>query len=274
MRILANDLHNFLGKKVTVEGWVNSRRDHGGLIFIDLRDHTDIIQLVVTPDTKSAFKLAESVRDEYVLKATGTMRKRTPELINPNINTGKIELVVEELTLLNKSEPLPVNTHDDGAESSEELRLKYRYLDLRRPSMQARLARRSEYYRIIRDISSGNCAFYQSQTRLNTPGMGTLMPETFRDVSEVTRQCISLFELEYVQALEAVQKFTERELRFRWLSVYMPPKYLLEPGAFDFANLYNPRLEPNESISPFICPMIITFSEPLISSSNASFCIP
>ena len=89
MRILANDLHNFLGKKVTVEGWVNSRRDHGGLIFIDLRDHTDIIQLVITPDTKAAFKLAESVRDEYVLKATGTMRKRTPELVNPNINTEK-----------------------------------------------------------------------------------------------------------------------------------------------------------------------------------------
>ncbi len=86
------------------------------------------------------------------------------------------------------------------------------------------------YYRVIRDISSGNCAFYQSQTRLNTPGMGTLMPEIFRDVSEVTRQCISLFELEYVQALEAVQKFTERELRFKWVSVYMPAKYLLEPG--------------------------------------------
>ena len=151
MRILANDLHNFLGKKVTVEGWVNSRRDHGGLIFIDLRDHTDIIQLVITPDTKSAFKLAESVRDEYVLKATGTMRKRTPELVNPNINTGKIELVVENLTLLNKSEPLPVNTHDDGEKSSEELRLKYRFLDLRRPTMQNILKRRSEFYRFIRN---------------------------------------------------------------------------------------------------------------------------
>ena len=86
------------------------------------------------------------------------------------------------------------------------------------------------YYRIIRDISTGGCAFYQSQTRLNTPGMGTLMPENYRDVSEVTRQCISLFQLEYVQALEAVQKFTERELRFKWVSVYMPAKYLLEPG--------------------------------------------
>ena len=76
MRILANELHDFLGKKVTVEGWVNSRRDHGGLIFIDLRDHTGIIQLVITPETEKSFKLAETVRDEFVLKATGTMRER------------------------------------------------------------------------------------------------------------------------------------------------------------------------------------------------------
>ena len=115
MRILANELKNHLqDKSVTVAGWVNSRRDHGGLIFIDLRDHTGIIQLVITPDTPESFKLAESVRDEYVLKATGTMRERAKDLINPNIETGTIELVVKDLTLLNKSEPLPVNTHDDG----------------------------------------------------------------------------------------------------------------------------------------------------------------
>ena len=176
MRILANDLHNFLGKQVTVEGWVNSRRDHGGLIFIDLRDHTDIIQLVVTPDTKESFKLAESVRDEYVLKATGKMRKRSPELINPNINTGEIELVVDELTLLNKSEPLPVNTHDDGAESSEELRLKYRFLDLRRPSMQNILKRRSEFYRFIR-----NYMYEHDFTEVTTPILANSSPEGARD---------------------------------------------------------------------------------------------
>ena len=176
MRILANDLHNFLGKKVTVEGWVNSRRDHGGLIFIDLRDHTDIIQLVITPDTKAAFKLAESIRDEYVLKASGTMRKRTPELVNPNINTGKIELVVEDLTLLNKSEPLPVNTHDDGAESSEELRLKYRFLDLRRPTMQKILKRRSEFYRFIR-----NYMYDHGFTEVTTPILANSSPEGARD---------------------------------------------------------------------------------------------
>ena len=176
MRTLANELKNFLGKTVTVEGWVNSRRDHGGLIFIDLRDHTDIIQLVVTPDTPDSFKLAESVRDEFVLKATGKMRERAKDLINPNINTGKIELVVDELILLNKSEPLPVNTHDDGEKSSEEMRLKYRYLDLRRPSMQNILKHRSEYYRFIR-----NYMYDHDFTEITTPILANSSPEGARD---------------------------------------------------------------------------------------------
>ena len=175
-RILANELHKFLGKEVTVEGWVNSRRDHGGLIFIDLRDHTDIIQLVVTPETKDSFKLAESVRDEFVLRATGKMRERAKDLINPNINTGKIELVVDKLELLNKSEPLPVNTHDDGEKSSEELRLKYRYLDLRRPSMQNLLKRRSEFYRFIR-----NFMYDHDFTEITTPILANSSPEGARD---------------------------------------------------------------------------------------------
>ena len=176
MRNLANTLQNYLGKTVTVEGWVNSRRDHGGLIFIDLRDHTDIIQLVVTPEITDSFKLAESVRDEYVLKATGKIRERAPELINPNINTGKIELVVDELTLLNKSATPPVNTHDDGAESSEELRLKYRFLDLRRPSMQSILKRRSEFYRFIR-----NYMYDHDFTEVTTPILANSSPEGARD---------------------------------------------------------------------------------------------
>ncbi len=176
MRILANELKNFLGKNVLVEGWVNSRRDHGGLIFIDLRDHTGIIQLVITPENADSFKLAESVHDEFVLKAEGKMRERAPELINPNIETGKIELVVDKLELLNKSEPLPVNTHDDGEKSSEEMRLKYRYLDLRRPSMQNILKRRSEYYRFIR-----NYMYDHDFTEITTPILANSSPEGARD---------------------------------------------------------------------------------------------
>lgn len=176
MRILATELEKHLGKTVNVAGWVNSRRDHGGLIFIDLRDHTGIIQLVVTPENADAFKLAESVRDEFVLSATGKMREREKDLINPNIPTGKIELVVDELKLLNRSAPLPVNTHDDGEKSSEEMRLKYRYLDLRRPSMQKLLARRSEFYRFIR-----NFMYEHDFTEITTPILANSSPEGARD---------------------------------------------------------------------------------------------
>lgn len=170
------DLDKYLGEEVEVAGWVNSRRDHGGLIFIDLRDFDGIIQLVVTPETKEAFALAETVRDEFVLSVKGMVRKREPELINPNIPTGEIELVVSELKLLNRSEPLPVNTHDDGDASSEEMRLEYRYLDLRRPKMQKRLKRRSEYYKVVRDYM-----YSRGFTEITTPILANSSPEGARD---------------------------------------------------------------------------------------------
>lgn len=175
-RILSTSAKDYLGKTITVSGWVNSRRDHGGLIFIDLRDHKGILQLVITPDTKDAFSLAETLRDEFVITATGTMRERAPELKNPNIETGDIELVVENLVLLNKSEPLPVNTHDDGPESGEDLRLKYRYLDLRRPSMQNLLKRRSDFYQYLRKYMIEN-----DFTEITTPILANSSPEGARD---------------------------------------------------------------------------------------------
>lgn len=175
MRSLSTDLKTEIGKKVKVSGWVNSRRDHGGLIFIDLRDHKGIIQLVITPDV-DAFKIAEGLRDEYVISATGVVRERAPELKNPNISTGDIEIVVDELSLINKSEPLPVNTHDEGNPSSEDLRLKYRYLDLRRPSMQQMLRRRAEYYRFMRQYMDEH-GFIE----VTTPILANSSPEGARD---------------------------------------------------------------------------------------------
>ena len=175
MRSLAKELNSKSGK-VNLAGWVNSRRDHGGLIFIDLRDHTGIIQLVIDPNTANAFKLAESLRDEYVIKATGTVRERGEGLENPNIPTGKIEVVVEELELLNKSEALPVNVHDEGVQAGEDLRLKYRYLDLRRPSMQHRLLRRSEYYRFMREYMHEH-----DFIEVTTPILANSSPEGARD---------------------------------------------------------------------------------------------
>lgn len=175
MRTLAKELNSKSGK-VNLAGWVNSRRDHGGLIFIDLRDHTGIIQLVIDPNTANAFKLAESLRDEFVIKATGTVRKRGAGLENPNIPTGDIEVVVEDMELLNRSEPLPVSTHDEGVESGEEIRLKYRYLDLRRPSMQNRMLRRSEYYCLMREYMHEH-GFIE----VTTPILANSSPEGARD---------------------------------------------------------------------------------------------
>lgn len=176
MRSLSRSLKTAVGKKVQVAGWVNSRRDHGGLIFIDLRDHEGIIQLVITPDVAEAFQVAESLRDEFVISAEGLVRERAPELKNPNIETGEIEIVVEKLDLINRSEPLPVNTHDEGDASGEDLRLKYRYLDLRRPSMQRMLRRRAEYYRFMRDYMDE-----QGFIEVTTPILANSSPEGARD---------------------------------------------------------------------------------------------
>lgn len=176
MRYLSTDLQQKIGEKVKVSGWVNSRRDHGGLIFIDLRDHQGIIQLVITPDVEEAFEIAETLRDEFVISAEGIVRERAPELKNPNIATGDIEIVVDNLELINKSEPLPVNTHDEGDPSSEEMRLKYRYLDLRRPSMQNILKRRAEFYRIMRSYMDEH-----DFIEITTPILANSSPEGARD---------------------------------------------------------------------------------------------
>lgn len=176
MRNLATQLKANPNQPVHLAGWVNSRRDHGGLIFIDLRDHTGIIQLVITPDTPAAFKIAETLRDEFVISVTGIVRERAPELKNPHLPTGDLEVVVSKLALINKSEPLPVNTHDEGAPSSEELRLKYRYLDLRRPSAQRILKRRAEFYRFMRDFMDAH-----DFIEVATPILANSSPEGARD---------------------------------------------------------------------------------------------
>lgn len=188
MRILTGELKTKINETVTVAGWVNSRRDHGGLIFIDLRDHQGIIQLVITPENQQAFALAETLRDEFVISAIGLIRERAADLKNPNIETGDIELVVESMELLNRSDTPPVNTHDDGPESGEELRLKYRYLDLRRPSMQNTLKRRAKFYSYLRS--------YMDQhdfIEVTTPILANSSPEGARDFLVPSRLKPGLF---------------------------------------------------------------------------------
>ena len=175
-RIFSLDTPKHITHPVTVMGWVHNRRDHGGLIFIDIRDHTGIVQLVVNPEQEAAFSLAESVRDEFVLSATGVVKEREEGLRNPHIPTGGVEIVVDSLELLNKAEPLPVATKDEGQQSSEELRLMYRYLDLRRDSMQTMLKTRSRYNRFLRDYMEE-----RDFTEITTPILANSSPEGARD---------------------------------------------------------------------------------------------
>lgn len=176
MRTLTEKAIQEIGRKITVKGWVNSRRDHGGLIFIDLRDHTGVLQLVISPDFADSFELAEKCRDEFVISATGVVKKRAENLKNPNISTGEIELIVEKLEILNRSEPLPIAVSDNGQKSNEELRLKYRFLDLRREKMQKMLRRRAEFYREIRKFME-NHEFVE----VATPILANSSPEGARD---------------------------------------------------------------------------------------------
>lgn len=176
MRTLTKNSKNMVGEKITVKGWVNSRRDHGGLIFIDLRDHSGLLQLVISPDFMDSFKLAEKCRDEFVISATGVVKERDENLKNPHILTGDIELVVEDFEILNRSEPLPVTVSDNGQKSNEELRLKYRFLDLRREKMQKMLRRRAEFYREIRKFME-NHEFVE----IATPILANSSPEGARD---------------------------------------------------------------------------------------------
>jgi aspartyl-tRNA synthetase len=175
-RTLVRELAGKIGETITVSGWVQTRRDHGGLIFIDLRDHTGMIQLVLQPEQAEAFKLAEQVRDEFVISGTGTLRERDEALKNPNIETGDIEIAVENIRLLNRSEPLPIPVSADAPQANEEQRLKYRYLDLRRPKMQETLKKRAAYYRVLRDYMEDN-----EFTEITTPILANSSPEGARD---------------------------------------------------------------------------------------------
>ncbi|MGZ4356384.1 MAG: aspartate--tRNA ligase, partial [Gaiellaceae bacterium] len=127
-----------VGQTVNVAGWVARRRDHGGLIFIDLRDHTGIVQLVINPErSPEAAKVAHEIRSEFVVHARGEVTRRAPEAVNLNIPTGEVEIQVDELEIVSRSEPLPFQLDDEGVE--EPTRLRYRYLDLRRDRMQRNL---------------------------------------------------------------------------------------------------------------------------------------
>ncbi len=160
-----------LNTTITLSGWVNSRRDHGGLLFIDLRDRSGLMQLVFNPDfSKEAHKQAHALRDEFVIRVTGRVVERAEATINKDLTTGGLELQVTELIILNKAKALPFSL-SEAEQVDEELRLKYRYLDLRRPTMLKRMALRNDVVFAMRYFLQ-NKTFFEIETPLltkNTP---------------------------------------------------------------------------------------------------------
>ena len=163
------------GQEVALCGWVSTRRDHGGLIFIDLRDRSGIVQIVIDPAAGESFKKAEVVRTEFVLQVLGKVRERSQETINPHIATGTIEVVASELNILNPAKTPPFYI-EDGIDTDENLRLKYRYLDLRRPEMQKNFILRHKVTKLMRDYLDNH-----NFLEIETPMLCRSTPEGARD---------------------------------------------------------------------------------------------
>jgi aspartyl-tRNA synthetase len=162
-----------VGTSVQVAGWVHRRRDHGGVIFVDLRDREGLVQIVFHPDQPQIFATAEKLRGEFVVRVRGTVRERPAGTLNSNLASGRVEIVAEELELLNRSEPLPFQLDE---EVSEEVRLRYRYLDLRREVMTKRLRVRHQITRSMRTFLDAH-GFID----VETPMLGKSTPEGARD---------------------------------------------------------------------------------------------
>ena len=164
------------GKKAVIMGWVNKRRDHGSLLFIDLRDRSGVTQVVVNADRNAAIhEKAETLRNEYVIAAIGSVKLRDANTINPNMPTGEVELVADDIRILNESK-LPPFLPSDTALTNEETRLKYRYIDLRRDAMQFNIETRHNVAKAIRDYLSSQGFF-----EIETPFMTRSTPEGARD---------------------------------------------------------------------------------------------
>lgn len=179
MRTLIKDTIKKIGETVEVMGWVDCRRDHGKLIFIDLRDRTGIIQTVFFPKKdgdNSVYELAKDLRNEWVVKLTGKISERPASMVNEEIVTGTVEMQVEGLEVLNESLTPPIDVTTDGSDINEDIRMKYRYLDLRRPRMAKNLRNRAKTFKFFRDFLTEN-----DFTEVETPVLTKSTPEGARD---------------------------------------------------------------------------------------------
>ena len=176
MRILIKEILNKENQEVELKGWVDTRRDHGKLIFIDLRDRSGICQIVFLPKDKELYKLANKLRSEWVVKIIGVVSQRPKGMENPAIITGNLEIQVKNLEIINQSETLPISIDTDGHEIGEDVRMKYRYLDLRRKRLQKNLRNRAKVIKFIRDFLTE-----KDFTEIETPIINKSTPEGARD---------------------------------------------------------------------------------------------
>ena len=177
-----------VGQKVQLAGWVGARRDHGKIIFIDLRERSGLIQVVFIPQNKELYKLADSLRPEWVINVKGEVKERPKGMINPKLSTGEIELEVQELNILNKAKTLPFEIEGDGYEIKEDIRLRYRYLDLRRQRMLKNLKIRQEVKNFSREFLTK-----KGFIEIDTPILTKSTPEGARDFLVPSRHHLGKF---------------------------------------------------------------------------------
>ena len=175
-RTYISELQKEIGKNVEVFGWVHSRRDHGKIIFFDLRDSTGLLQVVSTPKNEESYKIASSLTSEDVIKVSGSLKERPESNVNKDIETGNLELNAENIEIIGKAKELPLPIDTDGSEIDEAVRLKYRYLDLRRERLQRNLSTRHKIVTAIREFLNG-----QKFLEIETPYMSKTTPEGARD---------------------------------------------------------------------------------------------
>jgi aspartyl-tRNA synthetase len=182
-RFLIKDAIKHIGEKVKVAGWVDTRRAHGKILFIDLRDVSSALQVVFVPSNKEVYELAQTLRPEWVVEIEGQIVKRPENMVNPKIESGQVELSVDSLKILSQSETLPLSIEGPGYDIGEETRMKYRYLDLRRQRMKNNLAMRHKLIKFIRDFLDKEGFF-----EVETPILTKSTPEGARDYIVPSRQ--------------------------------------------------------------------------------------
>lgn len=182
-RILTSDLHHHLDKEVVLKGWINNRRDHGKLIFLDLRDRSGLVQMVALPNHTQVAEVANNLRPEWVVEIHGKVNQRPERMVNTEESNGDIEIEILKIEVLNQAETSPIDVIGDGYDIGEESRMKYRYLDLRRPRMQRNLRERSKIANYIRNYLND-----EGFTEVETPLLTKSTPEGARDYVVPSRQ--------------------------------------------------------------------------------------